>query len=76
MCVPWMNETERADYYQKLYNEQFDICDRLQEENDSKDAKIKVLNKLLDIAEIRIESAENSCKNASSFRFDIDLKEW
>ena len=29
--VPWSNETERADYYQKLFEEQLAICDRLQE---------------------------------------------
>lgn len=30
--VPWSNETERADYYEKLYNEQLAICDRVDAE--------------------------------------------
>ncbi len=30
--VPWSNETERADYYKKLYNEQLAICDRLKKD--------------------------------------------
>lgn len=33
--VPWKSETERADYYQNLYNEQLVICDRLEAELDS-----------------------------------------
>jgi hypothetical protein len=32
--APWRNETERADYYKGLFDEQLKICDRLQEFNE------------------------------------------
>jgi hypothetical protein len=47
--APWRNETERADYYERLYNEQLAICDRLQEDLD------QVAD---DVLEARIEIAE------------------
>lgn len=29
-CVPWSNETERADYYENAFYGQLKVCDRLQ----------------------------------------------
>jgi hypothetical protein len=33
-CVPWGNETERADYYKQQFETQLAICQRLEKEID------------------------------------------
>ena len=33
-CVPWSNETERAEYYKNMFYSQLKVCDRLQELNE------------------------------------------
>lgn len=46
--VPWSNETERADYYKKLYNEQLAICDRIEKEVERLKGRLESSDKQLE----------------------------
>ena len=82
--VPWSNETERADYYKKLFEEQLAICDRLEAENRALIFSVKSLGGHLSSArdEAFNEFAEelkqilviNNESNTKFFDFDNILK--
>lgn len=58
--VPWSNETERADYYKKLYNEQLAICDMLEKEIEMLRAEKKLLKSNISMNRKIIEAKAES----------------
>ena len=82
--MPWSNETERADYSKKLFEEQLAICDRLEAENRALIVSVKHLGGHLSSSrdEAFNEFAEelkqilviNSESNTKFFDFDNILK--
>lgn len=82
--VPWSNETERADYFEKLYNEQLAICDRLDAEKQALLFSVQSLSGHLSSArsEAKAEFAEelkytliiNNEGNCEIFDYDYTLE--